>query len=392
MLLVIGLVLGAGLLGFFIRDVQADDQLAADQLTQSFTTFKKVLGIVQQYYVDEVDMDQLLTGAIKGSLDSLDDPYTRYLSAEDYQEMQSSFEGEFGGIGIVVTMKHEDLTVVSPIEGTPGSKAGLQAGDLITKIDGQSTAGMTIKEAVKLMKGKPGTEVKLTIKRPSEDEDESEIIEVPITRAMIEVPHVKSEVKSGNIGYIRINQFAEEVGQDVQTELNKLQQQSIDGIILDLRNNPGGLLEEAVEVTSNFIPNGPVVHIKERTGKENTLLASSEIDPVDYPLIVLVNKGSASGSEILAGAIQDTDNGTIIGTQTFGKGVVQSVIPLDDGSAVKLTTARYYTPEERYINDKGIQPDIKSEYDPDTKEDDQLEKAIDYLQQEMKKREVKPAS
>lgn len=391
----ITLILGAGVLGFFIRGVQADDYLLAEEMPQKFKIFENVLTIVQRYYVEEVELDKLLTGAIKGMLNSLDDPYTRYLSKQDYKDMQMNFEGEFGGIGIVVTMRHEELTVVSPIEGTPGSKADLQAGDVITQIDGESTAGMTIKKAVSLMKGEPGTEVNLTVEREKEEEEDPEVIKVSITRAMIEVPYVESEIKEDGIGYIRITQFAEEVGEDVQQELKKLEEKNAEAVILDLRNNPGGMLKEAVKVASSFIPNGPVVHIKERNGEQETLLVSSEIKPSEYPLVVLVNKGSASASEIIAGAVQDTDNGVIMGSQTFGKGVVQSVIPLDDGSALKLTTARYYTPKERYINETGIKPDIKVKYDPDdTEKDEQLQRAIKYLKKKIKeqKEELKPAS
>ncbi|ADL11834.1 S41 family peptidase [Acetohalobium arabaticum] len=391
----ITLILGAGVLGFFIRGVQADDYLLAEEMPQKFKIFENVLTIVQRYYVKEVELDKLLTGAIKGMLNSLEDPYTRYLSKEDYEDMQMNFEGEFGGIGIVVTMRHEELTIVSPIEGTPGSKADLQAGDIITQIDGESTEGMTIKKAVSLMKGEPGTEVILTIEREKDEEKEPEVIEVSITRAMIEVPYVESEIKEEGIGYIRIAQFAEEVGADVQQELKKLEEQNAEAVILDLRNNPGGMLKEAVKVASSFIPNGPVVHIKERNGEQETLLVSSEIKPSEHPLVVLVNEGSASASEIIAGAVQDTDNGVVMGNQTFGKGVVQSVIPLDDGSALKLTTARYYTPDERYINETGIEPDIKVEYDPDdTEQDEQLQRAIKYLKKKIKEQqeELKPAS
>ncbi|MBM7624163.1 S41 family peptidase [Sporohalobacter salinus] len=390
----ITLVLGAGVLGFFIRGVQANDYLLTENMPQKFQIFDKVLTIVQRYYVKDVDSNKLLTGAIEGVLNSLDDPYTRYLSKQDYEDMQTNFEGEFGGIGIVITMRHEELTIISPIEGTPGSKANLQAGDIIVKVDEKSTKGMTIKKAVSLMKGEPGTKVKLTIKRKKEDQDKPEVIEVPITRDMIEVPYVKSEMKEDNIGYIRITQFAKEVGEDVQQKLKEFKNQNTKAVILDLRNNPGGMLKEAVTTASNFIPNGPVVHIKGRNSKQETQLVSSKIKPFDYPLVVLVNKGSASASEIVAGAIQDTNNGVVMGSQTFGKGVVQSVIPLGDGSALKLTTARYYTPDERYINEKGLEPDIKIKYNPDTEQDEQLQRAIKYLKQKIKgkKDELKSAS
>ncbi|SJZ42625.1 S41 family peptidase [Selenihalanaerobacter shriftii] len=407
-LLIIALILGAGTLGFFIRDVQANNYSLSRKVPQKFGTFKNVLSIVEQYYVKEVDINKLLTGAIEGMLDSLDDPYTTYLSEEDYKGMKEDFKGEFGGIGIIITMLDDKLTIVSPIEGTPGSKANLQAKDIIIKIDDHSTEKMSINKAVSLMKGKPGTKVELTIKRnlneegsdktdssaKNEEKSNYKKIKVNITRAMIDVPYVKSEVKADNIGYIRVTQFAKDVGKDVQKELEKLQKKNVKGIILDLRNNPGGILDEAVDLTSNFIPNGPIVHVKQRNGEKETLLASTEIKPVDYPLVVLINKGSASASEIVAGAIQDTETGVLIGNTTFGKGVVQTVVSLDDGSALKLTTARYYTPNERYINHKGIDPDIKIKYDSETEQDEQLQKAIKHLKKKIKnkKAEFKSAS
>ncbi|SDC83519.1 carboxyl-terminal processing protease [Candidatus Frackibacter sp. WG12] len=409
-LIVVMLILGAGTLGFFIRGVQANNHFLADKYPQKYKTFKNILSIVDQYYVEEVDLNKLLVGAIDGMLKTLDDPYTTYLSAKDYKGMQEDFEGEFGGIGIVVTMRDEQLTIVSPIDGTPGSKANLQAGDMIIKIDEDSTSGMSINKAVSLMKGKPGTEVELTIKRKKSNEEDEDVeseqlkskvkqedqqvsdsdyktFKVSITRATIEIPYVKSEIKEGNIGYIRVVQFAKNVGKDVQKELKKFREKPVKAVILDLRNNPGGLLPEAIDVASNFIPNGPIVHIKQRNGKKETLLASTQIKPFDYPLVVLVNKGSASASEIVSGAVQDTNSGVLIGTKTFGKGVVQTVVPLSDGSALKLTTARYYTPKDRYINHKGIKPDIKVKYNPETEVDEQLRKAIEYLKEQIKQRE-----
>jgi carboxyl-terminal processing protease len=302
--------------------------------------------------------------------------------------MREGFSGEYGGIGVVVTMRDDKLTVVSPFDGTPGGKAGLQGGDVIKEVNGEPTAEMTMQKAVSRMKGKPGTNVTLTIFRETEKEEgenETKEFEVEITRANIEVPFTSAEMKGDNIGYIQLTQFIENSGTKIKSELDKLRSEGAEAFILDLRRNPGGLLGEAVGVASNFFDGGKVVTVRDRNGKEDIRRATAEIKATDAPLVVLVNGESASASEIIAGAVQDRNRATVVGTQTFGKGVVQNVIPLSDGSAVRLTTARYYTPDGNYINEKGIKPDIEIEYDLETDEDDQLQKAIEHLKEKIEK-------
>jgi carboxyl-terminal processing protease len=302
------------------------------------------------------------------------------MSASEYEEMQQEYEGHYGGIGIVITMRDNKLTIVSPIKNTPGERAGLRAGDIITAIDGEETAEMSQMKAVDMMRGEENTDVTLTITRGDE-----EPFDVEITREDIEVPYVETEMKTEEIGYISLAQFIEEVGTKVETAVADLKEQGAQGIILDLRNNPGGLLNEAVDVSSVFIDQGVIVSVKQKDETERILKVNQKIKAdTEIPLIVLINKGSASGSEIVAGAIKDYDRGKLMGTTTFGKGVVQSVVPLKDGSAVSLTTARYYTPDGNYIHEKGIEPDTKIELDIEAAQEDesdnQLQAAIDEME------------
>ncbi|AGB42083.1 C-terminal processing peptidase [Halobacteroides halobius DSM 5150] len=391
--LILVMLFAAGTVGFFFHKAQANADVSLSQSqTQQLNPIQKlflVLDVVKRSYVEKPDNDKLLTGAINGMLKSLDDPYTVYLSAQEYKEMKQGFSGEYSGIGIVITMKNNQLTIISPIKGTPGDKSGLQAGDLIMTVNGKATKEMTMTEAVKLMKGPAGTKVQLGIKRKLEnDKDKKQPkfkeFKVDITRAEVEVPFVTSKLKKDHIGYIRISQFIQGAGQKVATRIDKLHKQGAKAFILDLRNNPGGLLQEAANVSSNFLNQGPVVTIKGRNGQKQTIGLSDQINNIDAPLVVLVNGGSASASEIVTGAVQDYNRGVVIGEQTFGKGVVQSVVPLPDGSAIKLTTARYYTPDGRYIHHKGIKPDITIEQNLKTKVDEQLQRAIKVLQQKLK--------
>ncbi len=341
---------------------------AADSPAQ---VFQEVLFLIENYHIEDPAMEKIMDGAIKGMVETLD-PFSEYLSPEEYQEMQVEFEGHFGGIGIVIT---PDLTIVSPIKGTPGERAGLKPGDQIIAINGESSEEMTQKQAVDIMRGEPGTSVVLTIKRETEEKP----FEVHIIRALIEIPYVEWEMKNDRIGYIFIAQFVQDVGAKVERALTELSANGAEGIILDLRNNPGGLLDEAISVASNFIARGMVVAVKQKSGKDSTYNVLPSIKSTRLPLVVLINQGSASASEIVAGAIQDYHRGKLVGMKTFGKGTVQSVIPLSDGSALRLTTAKYYTPSDRFIHEMGIEPDIKIEYDPDYEGDNQLERAIEYL-------------
>lgn len=340
--------------------------------------FQDVMFLLQNYYVEDVEFETLIEGAIDGMLNKVD-RYSYFMSASEYEEMQQEYEGHYGGIGIVITMRDNKLTIVSPIKNTPGERAGLRAGDIITAIDGEETAEMSQMKAVDMMRGEENTDVTLTISRGDE-----EPFDVEITREDIEVPYVETEMKTEEIGYISLAQFIEEVGTKVETAVADLKEQGAEGIILDLRNNPGGLLNEAVDVSSVFIDQGVIVSVKQKDETERILEVNQKIKAdTEIPLIVLINKGSASGSEIVAGAIKDYDRGKLIGTTTFGKGVVQSVVPLKDGSAVSLTTARYYTPDGNYIHEKGIEPDTKIELDIEAAQEDESDNQLQAAIEEM---------
>jgi carboxyl-terminal processing protease len=335
-----------------------------------FTYIKKasmvdrVLKIIQDNFVGvsdtyEVNDTKMIYGAIEGMLKTLDDPYTRFMEPTNYKEMQEETTGTFAGVGIIITNKDDYLMVVSPIEGTPAWKAGVIPGDIIYKIDDEPSAHMHTIDATKKIKGPIGTVVKLTILRKSKDGKEK-YIDMDITRDNIKVSTIsQSGVIRDHIGYVRINNFGERTGKEFKDEIEKLRENaSIDSLILDLRSNPGGLLNTAVETASVLLPKGKtVVSIKGRNNEEVSYPVYKD-GITDLPLVVLVNKGSASGSEIVAGAIKDLKRGLLIGNNTFGKGVVQTVIPLDDGAAIAVTTAKYYTPSGICIHGDGIAPDI----------------------------------
>ncbi|GAM09382.1 carboxy-terminal-processing protease [Geobacter sp. OR-1] len=328
---------------------------------ENIKLFREVLSIVKKEYVEEVDSKKLLQSAINGMLSSLD-PHSSYMPADSFKEMKVQMSGSFGGIGIEISMKDNKLTIIAPIEDTPGYRAGLKANDHIWKINDKFTKGMTINDAVGMMRGEKGTKVTLTIMR----EGNGGPMTFPIVRDIIQTKSLRSRTVDAGIGYIRIGHFQETTGAEFAKSLKTLKDQNngaIKGLIIDLRNNPGGLLNQAVEVANNFIGegfgNGLVVYTegREPTAKMKLSTKIGDKEP-HYPIIILVNGGSASASEILAGAMQDHKRAIILGTQTFGKGSVQSVLPLRDNAGLKLTTARYYTPNGRSIQAKGITPDI----------------------------------
>ena len=369
--------------GAAAQDTDVEEQLpqeqSADENYTKADAFQDVMFLLQNYYVEDVEFETLIEGAIDGMLNKVD-RYSYYMSSSEYEEMQQEYEGHYGGIGIVITMRDNKLTIVSPIKNTPGERAGLRAGDIITAIDGEETADMSQMKAVDMMRGEEGTDVVLTI-----DRGDQETFDVEITREDIEVPYVETEMKTDNIGYISLAQFIENVGTKVETAVSDLKDQGAQGIILDLRNNPGGLLNEAVDVSSAFIDQGVIVSVKQKDETERILKVNQEIEAdTETPLIILINKGSASGSEIVAGAVKDYDRGKLMGTTTFGKGVVQSVVPLKDGSAVSLTTARYYTPDGNYIHEQGIEPDVKVELDIEAAQEDGSDNQLDRAVEEMK--------
>jgi len=370
--------------GFIFYNVRANGKTNEEEIFANLEPFFETLNLIRFEYVKkDIDLDKVIQGAIRGMLKTLDDPYTRYMDPEGLKrEQEDMFLGHFGGLGIIISIKDDQLTIISPIEDTPAYRAGIKAGDKIAEIDGKSTEGMALDEAVNILRGEKGTEVTLGIKR----ENIEELLRITIIRDIIEVKAVKKEVigRDNNIGYIRITTFNINTEPELEEVLNEFKKDSdIQGIILDLRNNPGGLLDSAIEVASKFIKEGPVVHIKDRDGIIATIESRGNKYP-EWPLFVLVNEGSASASEIVAGAIQDTGRGKLMGEKTFGKGVVQQVFNLYDGSGIAITTSEYFTPSERSINHIGIEPDILVEPAEDSEQDMQLNKAIQFLEEEIK--------
>ncbi len=322
--------------------------------------FNEVFDMVKKNYVDEVDSATLIRGAINGMIRTLD-PHSSFMTPDLYKELEVETQGQFGGIGIEITILKEVLTVVSPIEDTPAFNAGVKSGDQIIKIDGKSTKDITVMEAVKKLRGPKDTKVTITIMR----ENMSKPKDIVLTRAIIQIKSVKSKIFEDKIGYIRIASFHERTADDLRKALREIsgKLQPIKGLVLDLRNDPGGLLIQAIEVSDMFLKSGIIVSTRGRTKTmETKAMARDNGDEITCPIVVLVNEGTASAAEIVAGALQDNGRALIIGTQTFGKASVQTVIALEDGSALKLTTARYYTPKGRSIQAEGIKPDIVVKY------------------------------
>ncbi len=335
--------------------------IALEQSTyQNLKLFNEAMDIIEKNYVEKVDPQTLLQGAINGMVKSLD-PHSMLLTAEMYKELQTETRGSFGGIGIEITVLNDVLTVVSPIEDTPAYNAGIKPGDQIVRIDDKPTKGISILDAVKKLRGPENTKVKLTIMR----KDAVQSKDYTITRAVINIKSVRHNVYEGRIGYIRVSSFQESTAEELKKSIVEINKKAgvLDGIVLDLRNDPGGLLDQAVKVSDIFLKSGPIVSIKGRVKNlENTFTARDDGDEPTCPIVVLVNEGTASASEIVAGALQDNGRAVILGTQTFGKGSVQTVIPFEDGSALKLTTAKYFTPKGRSIQAEGITPDIRLEF------------------------------
>jgi carboxyl-terminal processing protease len=342
-----------------------------DEAYPNLKLFSVVLERVRNDYVDggKLTYQELIHGALKGMLNTLD-PHSEFMEASKYDELKKDTQGEFGGVGIVISVKDNWLTVVSPMEDTPGFKAGILSGDRIIKIDGKSTEKINLQDAVKKLRGEPGTEVTITVLRPANGQ--GQVKEFKLTRAQIKVDTVKDingkrefPLSENNVGYIRMVQFGEQTASDLEDGLRKLEHKGMESLVLDLRDNPGGLLDQAVKVAEKFLPRGQlVVSTEGRDTKQKSEYRATGRDrhPI-VPMVVLVNNGSASASEIVAGCLQDvTASGickaVILGEQTFGKGSVQSILPLQDGSALRLTTAKYYTPSHKVIHERGITPDI----------------------------------
>jgi len=352
LVLVVGMVLGFFLSNRWVPNVAAIGR----QDYESLEVFSNILSIVKKNYVEDVETKNLVSGAINGMLHSLD-PHSAYLTPELYKDLQSDTQGRFGGLGIEITVKGGILTVVSPIEDTPAAKAGIKPGDQIFKIEDEFTKDMTLVDAVKKMRGLKGTKINLTIRR----EGANDLLDVSLVRDVIRVQSVRSRSLEPGYGYVRLAQFQERSDRDLQRALEKLvaEKGGMKGLVLDLRNNPGGLLTQAVRVTDLFLDAGLIVYTEGRIeAQKQKYFAQKDGTWADFPIVVLVNGGSASASEIVAGALQDHKRAVVLGTKTFGKGSVQTILPLDDNSALRLTTARYFTPLGRSIQATGIVPDI----------------------------------
>jgi carboxyl-terminal processing protease len=353
---IITTLLSLSLASVVIANTEQDDEAGTLPLDE-LRIFSEVFAKVKNDYVESIDDRELIENAIRGMLEGLD-PHSSYLDKEHYTELQEGTSGEFGGLGIEVGMEDGFVKVISPIDDTPAQRAGVQAGDLIIKLDEKSVKGMTLNDAVKLMRGKAGSDIVLTIVREGEERP----MDITITRDVITVKSVRSKMLEPGFGYIRISNFQTNTAEDLRKSLEKLKQENengLSGLILDLRNNPGGILNAAVGVSDLFLDNGLIVYTEGRIKDSKLTFRAKPTDMLkDAPIIVLVNGGSASASEIVAGALQDHDRAIIMGERTFGKGSVQTILPMNDEAALKLTTARYYTPSGRSIQASGIEPDI----------------------------------
>jgi len=317
--------------------------------------FTEVFQRIKSSYVEPVDDARLLEDALRGMIAGLD-PHSSYLEPEEFEDLQANTSGEFGGLGIEIGSEDGFIRVITPIDDTPAQRAGIKAGDLITKLDETPVQGMSLNEAVELMRGKPGSKIILTIVRQGEEKP----LEIEVVRDVIQVASVKSRMLDEGFAYVRVSQFQVDSGKEVNKHLKRLMKNKLKGVVLDLRNNPGGVLQAAVDISDTFLSEGLIVYTKGRLAEsEQRFSATSDTLVPDLPMVVLINGGSASASEIVAGALQDQERAVIMGVDSFGKGSVQTILPLTKERALKLTTARYYTPSGRSIQAQGIKPDIE---------------------------------
>ncbi len=342
---------------------------ANSKLYKNLRVFNEVLSLVEVSYVDPPDLEKMIYGAVDGMLESLKDPYTRFMRKEGYKDLKIETEGKFGGIGFVITKRDGVLTIVAPIDDTPASRAGLQANDKIIKINDKSTKDLELNQAVAKLRGKPGSHVTMWIQRENHDE----LVKYKIKREIIKIESVFSKIfksKKKKFGYIKIKTFGEATYDHLQKAVKNFDKKKIDGMVLDLRNNPGGLLYSAYKVADLFLDKGMVVYTKGRLEDQNKEYYASSLDYChNIPMCILVNGGSASGSEIVVGALKDNKRAVVVGTKTFGKGVVQTVRELEEGLAIAITTARYYTPSGVCIHKKGIKPNIDVDFPKTTSAD-----------------------
>ena len=352
-----------------------------DKLYQKIDLFSEVLEKIQKEYVDEIDQADVMDSAINGVLQSLD-PYSAYMNPEIFKEMQTETSGEFGGLGIEISMEAGVVKVISPIDDTPASRAGIKAGDYIVRINGEQVQGKTLFEAVNLMRGTVGTSIEVTVRRKGLKK--AKIFK--IVREIIEIKSVVSKLINNEVGYLRLRAFNENSGNQLKKEISKLEKNDRPlGYIFDLRNNPGGLLSQAVKISDFFLNDGEIVSTKGRKNKENRKFFAKKGDRIKgKPLIVLINNGSASAAEIVAGALQDQKRAVLLGETTYGKGSVQSIIPLKNKGAIRLTISKYYLPSGKSISEIGVSPDIKveeqdKEFSINTINDNQLNYAVKLL-------------
>ncbi|MCM8796101.1 MAG: S41 family peptidase [Candidatus Omnitrophica bacterium] len=386
--IILGIILGIGILAITSLSLAELERKKKEDLYREVELFSDALAIIQSDFVSEVNSKDLIYGALKGMLASLD-PHSQFLDPETYNDLKADTEGKFGGLGIEITIKDGLLTVVTPIEDTPAWRVGIKANDRIVKIDNELSRDMTLTEAVRKLRGKPGEPVNLTILR----ESEKKILEFKIVRDIIRIKDIKdARILQNGIGYIRLTEFREGTPQQFDAAIEKLKKEGMDALILDLRNNPGGLLDVAVKIAERFIEKDRlIVSTQGRKGGQNLKFFSRLERPIlDLPLVVLINAGSASGSEIVAAALQDYKRAIILGERSFGKGSVQTVIPLSDGSALRLTTSKYFTPQGKEIHEKGVIPDILVEEGRIELAEEKLPEKIDEIFQTLKKEEKKP--
>ncbi|MGI5852704.1 MAG: S41 family peptidase [Bacillota bacterium] len=358
---------------------------------ENVPTALEIMALVKMKYVDPVSITDLARaytkdGTIAGMLELLEDPYTRYMNKSDFAAFEESTEGSFAGIGVSVDIKDDYVVVVQPYKGTPGYRAGLKPGDLITAVDGKSTKNMALDAAVSMIRGPAGTTVVLTVER--ETDGQKQVLEFRITRAIIHIPTVEYKVikdssSKGPIGYLYISQFTRGTSNEVMEALNEMKAEGIKGLLMDLRFNPGGLLDEVVNICAQFMQRQPVLYVVERDQKRQPIFAKS-YQPLGLPMVVLVNEWSASASEIAAGAMKDLKIATIVGKTTFGKGVVQTIYPLTSGGGMTLTTSRYLTAGGNSIHKIGIKPDVEVDLPEDSTEDVQYNAALKLLREKIK--------
>ena len=369
-----------GVISCGIREVKSDDAGQSVESTENTETKLNFLkALIDEYFIDDVDEEKLTEGIYKGYIDGLEDPYSAYFDEEETKEMNETTSGEYQGVGFVVSQDKDTgiITILQVYEDSPAQKAGIKDGDILYKVDGEEVSGQELTEVVRRIKGEEGTDVDLTVFRG----DNSEEITVTATRGTIEAQTVSHELKENGVGYIRISEFDSVTYEQYKSALEDLGANGMQSLIVDLRNNPGGNLVTVCDILDLMLPEGKIVYTKDKNGEQN-VFTSDEEHQFTKPLVVMMNGYSASASEIFAGAIQDYGIGQIVGTQSYGKGVVQQIFDLKDGTSLKLTIAEYFTPNDRNINGEGITPDVEVKYEvneADPEADNQLDKAIEIL-------------